>query len=113
MRRPNGSASYPRAVDDEEQAYGGTFTFEFFEVVAVLDGGPSSVAGLTGTVLGRARDDQGLEHYAVAFDDHDGWSIDGRWLRSTGARRPRSDFYDNSRIRVSPDGEFLGFAEGG
>ena len=84
------------------------FSVDLFEVVRVRpSAGDREVSG-RGTVLGRTRDDDGTEFYAVFFDDMGETSMIARSdLAPTGERRPREDFYDGTHIRVSDKGELL------
>lgn len=63
---------------------------------------------VTGTVLGRAREENGIEWYTLAIDGRpDVVCVEGGRLRATGERRRREDFYDGSFLRVSIDGDPL------
>jgi|GEM_PF-3029658 len=84
------------------------FSVDFFEVVLVCPPADDRGVGRHGTVLGRSRGDDGAESYAVYFDDVGETSMIARSdLEPTGERRPREDFYDGTRIRVSDNGELL------
>lgn len=84
------------------------FSVDFFEVVLVCPPAGDHGVSRRGTVLGRSRGDDGAESYAVFFDDVGQTSVIARSeLEPTGERRPREDFYDGTRIRVSGTGEPL------
>lgn len=93
-------------MSDDESGDERPFSLEVFEVVRVRPGGADNPASSTGTVLGRARGDDGAELYAVWFDDRAETSMVALFdLEPTGERRPREDFYDGSHLRVSRRGE--------
>lgn len=84
------------------------FSVELFEVVLVCSPAGDRGVSRRGTVLGRSRGDDGAEYYAVFFEDMGEASMIARSdLEPTGERRPREDFYDDTRIRVSDTGELL------
>lgn len=93
-------------MSDDDIGGTGPFSFEVFEVVRVRPGGADNPVPSRGTVLGRARGDDGAEFYAVWFDDRAETSMVALAdLEPTGERRPREDFYDGSHLRVSRRGE--------
>jgi hypothetical protein len=97
------------ASDEEEAAYGGSFAFDFFEVVWVEPPPAPHLSGRTATVLGRSRAEDGTEAYALTYEDEpETWMAEGDRIQSTGQRRRREEFYDGTSNRVSPEGEQLG-----
>lgn len=95
--------------DEEDAAYGGSFAFDFFELVSLEPPPAPHLSGRTATVLARSRAEDGTEAYALTYDEEpETWMADGERLHSTGQRRRREDFYDGTSIRVSPESEELG-----
>lgn len=92
--------------DEEEAAYGGTFAFAFSKVLRVTSGDLVPVGALV-TVLGRVRDEDGTEWYAVTAADGDSIMLPRPWLTTTGRRLRREDFYDGTSIRVDAKGHAL------
>jgi hypothetical protein len=94
-------------ADEEQAAYGGDFAFGFYEVLEVVGGNILPTGSLV-CVLGRVREDDGTEWYSVTPNQGDSWMISAAELRATGRHLQREDLYDDSRIRVSEQGERLG-----
>lgn len=90
-------------MSDDEAALGGVFAFDLYEVLRVTGGDLVPLGSLV-TVLGRSRDDDGTEWYAVTESDGPCPMLPGNWLTATGRRLRREDFYDGTSIRVTPDG---------
>lgn len=91
--------------------------FTYFEVVRVeprvgSDAELEELRGLVGAVLGWSADASSRwpRAYVVHLDELDrSWTLDADDLVSTGDVRRREDYYDGSSVRVSGDGEVLGY----
>lgn len=95
--------------EEEEAAYGGPFVFDFYEVLKVVGATVLPLGSLV-TVLGRSRDEQGVEWYAVTPDDGETFMVGAGDLQATGRRLRHEDFYDGSSLRVGMDGHPRGEA---
>jgi hypothetical protein len=91
------------SADEDKSAYEGTFVFDFYEVLEVVGATVLPLGSLV-TVLGRSRDGDGTEWYAVTPDDGETFMVAMKHLRSTGRRLRHEDFYDGSKLRVTLDG---------
>jgi len=85
--------------------------FSYYERVVVGDCGQArslGVADKTGMILGLPEESDDLYH--VSLDDvNEAVLISEPCLRSTGVFGKREDIYDGSSVRVSEEGEILGF----
>jgi hypothetical protein len=82
--------------------------FEFFEIVKINENCKhnTSLVGLEGTVLGMAKDEQGIWSYAVSLDKlGKTYSLMESQLEPTGKKDDPNRIYDGSSIKVKVDPE--------
>ena len=91
------------------------YRFGFYERVRIVGERPSldPVRGELAAVLGRAIGDDGPGYAVSVYSTDASWNVDEADLEPTGEFDRRETFYDDSQssLRVSPDGEALGFKE--
>ena len=91
------------------------YQFAFYERVRIVGERPSldPVRGELAAVLGRASGRDGPSYAVHVYTEGLCWDIDERDLEPTGEHDRHETFYDDSQpsLRVSADGDFLGFRE--
>lgn len=98
----------PMNSDDIDADAEGDYTFALFEVVTVDPPPLPQLAGLSATVLGRSRDEDGTEYYALTYAEHtESVMAEGENMTSTGQIRDQTEFYDGTTVHVTLDGRAI------
>ncbi len=89
------------------------FRFDFYERVRIASEDPSlaEIQGELGAILGRGEDEAHRAYAVYIYATEICWSVSEDDLEPTGEFDRRESFYDDSQpsLRISSDGEFLGF----
>jgi hypothetical protein len=81
--------------------------FDFYEVVEILEPEvmPTRLWHTKGVVMGMSQSENGAWEYAISVfeDQRETWQLEEEFLKTTGKRMSREDFYDGSFVRIVVD----------
>jgi hypothetical protein len=83
--------------------------FAFYEEIKVRPGraGLEEISGELGAVVGSSEDGGSWSYAVLIYSKGITWSVGTEDIVGTGRIRTREEFYDDTVIRVSKDGELL------